>query len=103
MTADCRRSMGISAHVRCGGDRQTLGVALYRRVVLINTGLLITAALMLALSPATISQHVTTEEWVVLGAGTALAIAVNVLLLRRVFGPLERLRLLMRAVSPHEP
>src|SRR5215208_6099914 len=94
---------GSSAHGLRVAARQTLAVALYRRVVLINTGLLIAAALVLALSPATISQHVTTEEWIVLGAGTALAVAVNIVLLRRVFGPLERLRLVMRAVSAHEP
>jgi two-component system sensor histidine kinase UhpB len=78
-------------------------VALYRRVVAINTGLLIVAALVLAFSPATVSRHMTIEEWVVLALGTALAVIVNVLVLRRVFEPLQRLQAVMRRVDPHAP
>jgi two-component system, NarL family, sensor histidine kinase UhpB len=83
--------------------RQPLGVALYRRVVAINTGLLIVAALVLAFSPATVSRNMTSEEWIVLALGTALAVVVNVLLLRRVFEPLEGLQAVMRRVDPHAP
>ncbi|HET8754872.1 MAG TPA: histidine kinase [Solirubrobacteraceae bacterium] len=78
-------------------------MALYRRVVAINTGLLIVAALVLAFSPATVSRHMTIEEWVVLALGTALAVIVNVLVLRRVFEPLQRLQAVMRRVDPHAP
>ena len=78
-------------------------MALYRRVVAINTGLLVVAALVLALSPVTVSHHMPLEEWIVLGVGTAFVAAANVLLLRRVFGPLQRLSRLMRAVNPHAP
>lgn len=87
---------------RCWG-RQPPSVALYRRVVAINTGLLIVAALVLAFSPATVSRHMTVEEWVVLALGTALAVVVNVLLLRRVFEPLQSLQAIMRRVDPHAP
>ncbi len=87
---------------RCWG-RQPLGVALYRRVVAINTGLLIVAALVLAFSPATVSHHMTVEEWVVLALGTALAVVVNVLLLRRVFEPLQSLQAIMRRIDPQTP
>jgi two-component system sensor histidine kinase UhpB len=83
--------------------RQPLRVALYRRVVAINTGLLIVAALVLAFSPATVSRHMTAEEWVVLGLGTALAVGVNLLLLRRVFEPLQGLQAIMRRVDPQAP
>jgi two-component system sensor histidine kinase UhpB len=78
-------------------------VELYWRVVGINTGLLVVAALVLAFSPATVSHHMTAEEWVVLAVGTAFAVLVNVLLLRRVFEPLQRLRAIMRRVDPLAP
>jgi two-component system sensor histidine kinase UhpB len=78
-------------------------VALYRRVVAINTGLLVVAALVLAFSPATVSRHMPVEEWIVLALGTALAVVVNVLLLRLVFEPLQRLQTIMRRIDPHAP
>ena len=83
--------------------RQALGVSLYWRVVAINAGGLVLAALVLALSPATVSSRLTVAEAVVLFAGTTLVIGVNVVLLRRVFGPLERLTELMRRVDPQTP
>ena len=49
------------------------------------------AALVLALSPATISPELAVTEAVVLFAGTLALIAINTVLLRRVFGPLDRL------------
>ena len=45
----------------------------------------------------------TAAEIEVLVAGTALVIALNVLLLRRIFVPLERLTGTMRRVDPHDP
>jgi two-component system sensor histidine kinase UhpB len=78
-------------------------VSLYWRVVAINAGGLVVAALLLALTPATISSRLTLAEAIVLGVGTGALIAVNVLLLRRVFGPLERLTGLMRRVDPLAP
>jgi two-component system sensor histidine kinase UhpB len=57
----------------------------------------------LALSPATVSPTVTAQEWVVLAVGIGLVIAVNVVLLRRVFGPLERLEATMERVDPLDP
>jgi two-component system, NarL family, sensor histidine kinase UhpB len=78
-------------------------VSLFSRVVGINAGVLVAAALVLALSPATVSPTLQVAEAVVLGLGTALMISVNVVLLRRVFGPLERLTALMRRIDPHAP
>jgi two-component system sensor histidine kinase UhpB len=78
-------------------------MSLFRRAVAVNVTVLVTAALLLALSPATISATVTRSEWIVLAAGTAAVIIVNLLLLRRVFGPLERLEEVMGRVDPHEP
>jgi two-component system sensor histidine kinase UhpB len=78
-------------------------VSLYWRVVAINAGGLVVGALVLALSPATVSTRLTVAEAVMLALGTLLVIGVNVVLLRRVFGPLERLTSLMRKVDPMSP
>lgn len=78
-------------------------VTLFWRVVAINAGVLVVATLVLALSPATVSSSLTATEIAVLAGGLLVVIAVNVLLLRRVFGPLERLADLMRGVDPMTP
>ena len=78
-------------------------MSLFSRVVAINAAVLVVAALVLALSPATVSSTLTVGEVVVLAAGTLVMIGVNVVLLRRVFGPLERLAALMQRVSPEAP
>lgn len=78
-------------------------MSLFRRAITINAVVLVLAALVLALSPATVSPTVTAREWVVLALGTALVITVNVVLLRRVFGPLERLEATMEQIDPLDP
>ena len=78
-------------------------MSLYARVVAVNTAVLVMAALVLALSPATVSPTVTAKEWIVLAAGTALVVVVNVLLLRRVFEPLGALEAVMRRIDLHAP
>lgn len=78
-------------------------MSLFRRAVAVNVTVLVAAVLLLALSPATISATVTPSEWIVLAAGTAAVIVVNLLLLRRIFGPLERLEQVMGRIDPHEP
>jgi two-component system sensor histidine kinase UhpB len=83
--------------------RHAVGVSLFWRVVAINAGGLVVAALVLALSPATVSSNLTVAEASVLCVGTLALIAVNVVLLRRVFGPLQRLAALMGRVDPHLP
>ena len=61
------------------------------------------AVAVLALSPATVSSRINAGEVAVLGLGVAAVLAVNLLALRRVFGPLERLTALMRRVDPLAP
>jgi two-component system, NarL family, sensor histidine kinase UhpB len=78
-------------------------MSLFRRAVAVNVTVLVAAVLLLALSPATISATVTPGEWIVLAAGTVAVIVVNLLLLRRIFGPLERLEQAMGRIDPHEP
>jgi two-component system sensor histidine kinase UhpB len=72
-------------------------------VVTINGAVLLVAALMLVFSPATVSSTVVGAEVVVLAAGLLVVMGVNFVLLRRVFGPLERLAGLMRRVDPMSP
>ena len=78
-------------------------MSLFARVVAINAGVLVAAALALAFSPASVSPHVRIAEGVILGAGTLVVITVNLLLVRRVFEPLERLTALMRRVDLRDP
>jgi two-component system sensor histidine kinase UhpB len=78
-------------------------MTLFSRVVAINTGLLLAAALTLVLLPATVSATLTLTELAVLAVGIVVVTGVNVLLLRRVFGPLEHLAALMRRIEPAEP
>lgn len=78
-------------------------VSLFWRVVAINTAVLVAAAIALAVSPATVSARIHLSEVVVLAAGVAVALAVDLVLMRRVFGPLERLTALMRRVDPLTP
>ena len=78
-------------------------MTLFSRVVAINAAVLVTAAILLAVSPATVSPTLQLAEAVVLAVGTVLMISVNLLLMRRVFGPLEQLTRVMRRVDPHAP
>ena len=76
---------------------------MFWRVVLVNAAVLVGAVVVLAVSPASVSAAPTAAEIEVLIAGTALVIGLNVLLLRRIFVPLERLTGTMRRVDPHDP
>ena len=88
-----------------GGGPQchALCVSLFWRVVTINGAIVVAAAVVLVFSPATVSATVATAEVAVLAAGLVVVMAVNFVLLRRVFGPLERLARLMRRVDPMSP
>jgi two-component system sensor histidine kinase UhpB len=78
-------------------------MSMFWRVVVINTGVLVAAVLALVFTPASVSAPPTAAELQVVIGGTLLVLALNVLLLRRVFGPLERLTSTMRSVDPHHP
>jgi two-component system sensor histidine kinase UhpB len=87
----------------CALPRHHEVVSLFWRVFGINAAVLVAAVVMLAVSPATVSSRINPGEVVVLGVGVALVLAVNLVALRRVFGPLERLTALMRRVDPLAP
>ena len=78
-------------------------VSLFWRVFAINAAVLVAAVAVLALSPATVSSRINAGEVALLGVGVAGVLAVNLLALRRVFGPLEQLTALMRRVDPLAP
>ncbi len=81
------------------GDR----VSLLWRVFAANIVVFVTAAALLAWTPATVHRVATPGELLVLGIGLAVMLAVDLFLLRRAFAPLRRLVAVMSAVDPAEP
>jgi two-component system, NarL family, sensor histidine kinase UhpB len=73
------------------------------RVFLSNAAVLAVATLALAVSPLTVSFPIALAEIVVLGAGVAVMLAVDLVLLRRALAPLRRLARVMRGVDPLRP
>ncbi len=78
-------------------------MSLFWRVFVINAGLLVAAAIALALSPATVSAPIDLVEAGILAAGLLLLLGADYLLLRRTFGSLERLSRTMRSVDLLRP
>jgi two-component system sensor histidine kinase UhpB len=78
-------------------------MSLLWRVVLVNAVVLTVGALVLAITPATVSPRITAKEAAILAGGLVAVVAVQVLLLRRTLGPLRRLTSLMRDVDPMHP
>ncbi len=76
---------------------------LFWRVFLLNAGLLVVAGVVLAFSPLGISTPIKVIEEVVLGVGILLLIAVNYVVLRPTFKPLERLAERMKNVDLLRP
>jgi two-component system sensor histidine kinase UhpB len=76
---------------------------LFWRVFAVNAALLALATLLLLFSPVTVSRPVRLTEALVLVVGLALALAANVVLLRRAFFPLERLARRMETVDLLQP
>jgi len=66
-------------------------IRLFWRVFLVNAALLAAGTLILALAPVTISAPIALTEGIVLSVGLVLMLVANLLLLRPLFGPLERL------------
>jgi two-component system sensor histidine kinase UhpB len=76
---------------------------LFWRVFATNAMVLTAAALVLALSPATVSFPVAVAEAAVLAVGLGAMLMLNFALLRRALSPLARLRALMRGADPLRP
>lgn len=73
------------------------------RVFAVNATVLCMAALVLALSPATVSVPVTEEEALTIVAGLTAMLLLNLWLVRRAFGPLAQLSEHMRRVDLLRP
>ncbi len=73
------------------------------RVFAINAAALTAAMVALVVSPLTVSFPVAMTELVVLTAGLLALLVGNLVLLRRIFAPLERLSRSMREVDPLRP
>jgi two-component system sensor histidine kinase UhpB len=74
--------------------------SLFWRVALCNAAVLLAVALVLAISPDTVSAPLAVNDVLVLGSGALLAFAVNAIALRRALRPLERLAAQMATVDP---
>jgi two-component system sensor histidine kinase UhpB len=73
------------------------------RVFAGNAVVLLAATLVLVLSPATVSFPVALEELLVLAVGLSVMLSLDVVLLRRAFGPLRALAAFARSVDPLTP
>ena len=76
---------------------------LYWRVCLINSAVFLAAAIVLVVSPATVSAEVSVSELAVLAFGLVLIMALNSLLLRSSLAPVDRLIALMQRVDLERP
>jgi two-component system sensor histidine kinase UhpB len=72
-------------------------------VFVANIVLLVVAVAILAWAPVTVHRVATPRELVILAVGLVVVLAVDLVLLRRVLGPLRRLAAVMGAVEPDRP
>ena len=79
---------------------RTPAAALFRRVFLINGSIFALGTLVLALSPASVSERIQIAEIPVLLVGLVVMLTANGLLLRSSLAPLDRLAASMRRVDP---
>lgn len=77
--------------------------SLFWRVFGLNALVFISAGLVLALSPLTVSSPITLSEATTLVAGTAVMLLIDLALMRRSFAPLTDLAATMRRIDPLEP
>lgn len=80
-----------------------MAMSLFARVFAVNAVLLVAAALVLGLSPVTVSWPIAVTEAIVLAAGLVAMLGANLFLLRPAFAPLRRLESHMRAVDLLQP
>jgi two-component system sensor histidine kinase UhpB len=66
-------------------------ISLFWRVFFVNAALLIAGVLVLALTPLSVSAEIRLIQAIVLAAGVLIVLVANLLLLRPLFAPLERL------------
>ena len=75
------------------------GLSLLWRVFIANAAVFVVAFAVLAWTPVTVHRTATPSELLVLSVGLVCMLLADLILLRRVFGPLRRLAATMRAVD----
>jgi two-component system sensor histidine kinase UhpB len=78
-------------------------LSLYARVIAVNTSILLIAALVLVLTPVTVSFPLAAEQGVVLGLGLLLIVLANAVILRRSFRGLAELVQRMETLDVVQP
>lgn len=79
------------------------GLPLFWQIFLPNLLVLAIVAAVLVFSPAAISSQITTVEAIEIAVALVLVALVNLLLIRRALGPLERLTQVIATVDPLDP
>lgn len=74
-------------------------VSIYWRVFAVNVGLLGAIAVLLIVTPVTISAPIKLEQVLIIGVGLVVTLSANALLLRRAVAPLDRLAQRMETVD----
>ena len=83
--------------------RRVKGLSIFWRVFVLDALLLITAGVLIAFTPITISAPIERSQALVLSIGVAVFVAANGFLLWLTLRPLRRLVVLMNAVDLREP
>jgi len=78
-------------------------VSLLWRVFAVNAAIVVAGAVALVATPATVSHPIADTEAVVVAAGIAALLVIDLVLLRRVLAPLRRLTAFVRSVEPLQP
>jgi two-component system sensor histidine kinase UhpB len=85
------------------GTPESRAKSLLWLVFLANGSVLVVALLLLALTPIEIDSPIKAGQFALLVAGFVVLVALDLLLLRRVLGPLVQLTDLMKTVDPDRP
>ncbi len=83
--------------------RTLRGEGLAWRAFVVNAAILVAVSVVYAVTPATISSPIAVTELLVLALAIVVSLFVNLVLLRRTFGALDRLMGFMRGVDPLRP
>ena len=86
-----------------GTARDRHARTLFWRLSVVNISVLVAVAVLLAVTPVTISVPVRPIELVIIAVGLVVTTTANLLLVRRTLAPLRRLTELMKSVDPMEP
>jgi len=78
-------------------------VSLRARIFLANAAVTAIAAIVLLLTPVTVSSPAHLREIAIVVGGLSAILVINLVLLRRAFGPLERMTAVMRSVELLQP